>query len=358
MIQVALLMGGNSTEHEISLLSSQFIYNTLDRTKYKVKPILIDKTNHWFVPEEYEIDLPNTKDIFANHSSQEIHKVYKDEFLKNKISNQNILDSLQDIQICFLGLHGGDGESGRLQAFLEYLQIPYTGSDVLSSALAMNKAMANVIFRENGLNVANYLNLHKEDFPNFENLINSLNFPLFIKPNTGGSSVGAYKVKNKEELKDKLEFVFKTETEILIQECIIGTEVSCGVLEFNREGKRELVQLYPTEIVPKQEFFNYESKYFSNLTEEITPARLEVQITEKIRNSSALAHKILGCYGYSRTDFIVQNGIPFILETNTLPGMTETSLIPAQAKFSNIKMVDVFDSLINLGFERFNSRLF
>ena len=354
MIRIALLIGGNSTEHEISLLSSDFIYNTFNRNKYKVKPILIDQSNRWLIPEEFDIQLPNTKNIFANYPSHEVSNIYKEEFLKNNLSKQNLLDSLKDIQICFLGLHGGDGESGRLQAFLEYIQIPYTGSDVLSSALAMNKAKANIIFKESGFQVAKYINLHKNDFKNLKNLISNLNFPLFIKPNTGGSSVGAYKVKNWDELISKLDIVFQTESDILIQECIIGTEVSCGVLELNKE----IVKLYPTEIISKQEFFSYESKYFSNLTEEITPARLNPDITEKIRNEAALAHQVLGCSGYSRTDFIIQNGVPYILETNTLPGMTETSLIPAQAKFSNIKMVDVFDSLINLGFERFNSRLF
>jgi D-alanine-D-alanine ligase len=343
---IALLFGGVSTEHEISIKSAEFIFRTLDKQKYNIKLIYIDRDNFWNVPSQFENQYPDIKSIFQSNPQNKIASEFKKDFLLlNPINRTPENSGLKNIDIMFLGLHGGDGENGKLQAYLDFQNIPYTGSGFVASALAMDKEKSNLIFQSSGFYVAKFLNLRKSDFSNFSSEMFLLSFPVFIKPNSGGSSVGVSKVKNFTDLKNKLEKLFEVEEEILIQEFISGTEVSCGVLE---NANREIEKLYPTEIIPENEFFDYEAKYILGKSKEITPARINPDLTEEIRSLAEKAHRVLGCKGYSRTDFIIQGNIPYILETNTLPGMTETSLIPEQAKYSGIQMSDVFDNLISL----------
>ena len=351
MLKVALLMGGNSSEHEISLKSSNFIFNTLDKSKYKVTPILIDKKGNWIIPNSHNSVFPDIKKISEKFPVKEIANEFQNEFISSNQILSSTGISLKDIDcdVVFLGLHGGQGENGILQAFLEMNSIPYTGSGVLASALAMDKERANYLFLSAGLKVANFINLKRKDFlvsgegslGNFH-----LNFPVFIKPTMGGSSVGVGKANNILEVASKLKELFNQEESVLIQENVTGIEVSCGVLEKNTGHSFEATPLYPTEIVPSNDFFDYEAKYAIGKSKEITPARISKELTLIIQESSLLAHKILGCHGYSRTDFIIEDGTPYILETNTLPGMTETSLIPQQAAYSNYAMSEIFDWLI------------
>lgn len=351
MLKVALLLGGNSSEHEISLKSSNFIYNTLDKSKYQVTPILIDKKGNWIIPNSHNFVFPDIKKISEKFSVKEIANEFQNEFISSNQILSSTGISLKDIDcdVMFLGLHGGQGENGILQAFLEMNSIPYTGSGVLASALAMDKERANYLFLSAGLKVANFINLKRKDFlvsgegslGNFH-----LNFPVFIKPTMGGSSVGVGKANNILEVASKLKDLFNQEESVLIQENVTGVEVSCGVIEKKTGHSFEATPLYPTEIVPSNDFFDYEAKYAIGKSKEITPARISKELTLIIQESSLLAHKILGCRGYSRTDFIIQDGSPYILETNTLPGMTETSLIPQQAAYSNYAMSEIFDWLI------------
>jgi D-alanine-D-alanine ligase len=340
--KIGVLFGSDSTEHEISIKSTEFIFRTLDQNKYDLKLIYLDKKNNWFVPKNFQNKFPNLGEIFKTEQEKISANFLKEFSSLNEIEEFNLDKVLNEIDLFFLGLHGGIGENGLLQAFFEFHKKPYTGSNFASSSLAMDKEKSNLIFQAKGFNVAKFINLEKKDLSKKQ--IN-LNYPLFIKPNRGGSSVGVSKIKSKDELYSKLNFLFETEKEILVQEFISGIEVSCGVLE-NRNG--ELIQLYPTEIIPENEFFDYEAKYILGKSNEITPARISEKLTNEIRDLAQKAHKVLGCSAYSRTDFIIQNDIPFILETNTLPGMTETSLIPAQAKYSGLNMSDIFDDIIFL----------
>lgn len=351
MLKIALLLGGKSTEHEISLKSSSFIFHTLDRNKYEVKPVLIDKKGNWLIPSNFQAEYPNIQSVIENFPPENVADEFKKQFLlKNQVTNTDGI-SLKDLDsdLVFNGLHGGDGENGIIQAFLEMNSIPYTGSDVLASALAMNKERANYLFLAAGLNVANFVNTKRKEFNlSGEGFLNNfhLNFPVFVKPTNGGSSVGVGKVNDILELSSKLKELFLSEDSVLIQENISGVEVSCGILEKKVGNSFEAFSLHPTEIVPTNAFFDYEAKYKVGKSTEITPARISEELTKIIQESALLAHKILGCKGYSRTDFIIQDGKPFILETNTLPGMTETSLIPQQATYAGFSMLEVFDWLI------------
>ncbi|WP_040911940.1 ATP-grasp domain-containing protein [Leptospira broomii] len=345
MLKVAVLYGGTSTEHLISLGTGAFICRTLAAMGHPVKPILITKDAKWVIPSEYRILLPEGEPTDSLS--------YQKEFERLNGCVASSFSSL-DCDIAFLGFHGTFGEDGSIQGFLKVLGIPFTGSGVKASALAMNKITANRLFQVANLSVAPFWELKKEDYIAAPTQVESLGlpFPLFLKPVEGGSSYHTYRINAREELVPKLSEFFEHEDHAILQKFLSGTEVSCGVWETNTNGKRSILALPPTEIIPGGEFFDVESKYKSGLSQEITPARLPESIIQKIQNQSILAHKTLGCEGCSRTDFIVVEGEPYILETNTLPGMTETSLLPQQAKAAGIPIQEIYRSLIDQGLER------
>lgn len=314
---------------------------------HSVKPILLTQDGGWVVPLEYRFQIP-----FASVNSPDS---FLDEFQRmNDVSISKNLSSL-DADLVFLGLHGGMGEDGSIQGFLSVLGVPYTGSGVTASAIAMDKTRANQIFLQSGQKVAPYFEIGRAEYLSSPETavskLESLGFPQFLKPVEGGSSVSTHKIANSAQLAQSLKEMFASDTKVLSQAFLEGTEVSCGVLERYRDGELRTIALPATEIVPGGEFFDFESKYKSGGSNEITPARIPDTQMKKVQELAISAHKSLGCRGYSRTDFIIVNGEPHILETNTLPGMTETSLIPQQAKAAGISMEEVFADLIEIGFK-------
>lgn len=347
---VGLLLGGSSTEHEISLKSARFIYETLDRANYQVKPILISKSGVWWVPSEFEKPYPSETELDSDNYALSFEKAFCE---KQGISPENrttlvSLSNLENIQVFFNGLHGGAGEDGRVQGFLETIGKPYTGSGVLASALAMDKKRSNLLFDKWGLKVAPNLEIEKKDKEKVRYILENsrLQFPVFLKPTLGGSSVCTSRASEIGEAVQFLKKAFETEDRFLVQELIQGTEVSIGVVEKWNGTSFHLEALVPTEIRPKSEFFDYKAKYTKGGSEEITPAPVSKSITTELQKQAIIAHEGLGCAGYSRTDFIIRDGVPHILETNTLPGMTGTSLIPQQAKAVGIEMKDLFHWLL------------
>ncbi|HMV76621.1 MAG TPA: D-alanine--D-alanine ligase [Leptospiraceae bacterium] len=339
MKSVSVIFGGVSTEHNISLRTAKFIYETLDRTKFKVRPVYISRAGEWLIPEEYETAFPevSTDDEFEELFRKSVH-------LKSSVFP---LKKSFGSDIAFLGLHGGQGEDGTVQAVLHSEGIRHTGSGTAASALAMHKDKSNRVFRDAGFSVAPFFLVKKKEWEaDFVRVLDSIDFPypVFAKPNAGGSSVNTSKILNREELVQFLKRVFTEENEIIVQKCISGIEVSCAVLEINGD----LHSFYPTEVVPKSEFFDFKAKYTKGGSEEITPARISKEITELVRQSAAYAHFVLGCSGYSRTDFIIENKIPYILETNTLPGMTETSLLPQQAAYEGYSMKQILTWILEV----------
>jgi D-alanine-D-alanine ligase len=365
LISVGVLFGGVSSEHRVSIQSSNFIYNILDRRLYRVKPVYIKRTGEWCYGEgwnqDWNLDFTiGFSDLYHEDPDRwilEVEKEFLDRFQAKPVS-PFVDPHAGGVDIFVLGLHGGQGEDGTIQAFLDMAGIPYTGSGQLASALAMDKLRSNDLFLRHGIPVAPYFEITRETWEKFdpetspEFLWSNLNqgrikFPVFTKPTTGGSSVGTFPAANPADWIQKLRPILQTEEKVLVQERIIGREVSCGVIEIPDGKSWKQESLFPTEIVPNQEFFDFEAKYRSGMSEEITPPEMDPTWIQKIRDLSLLAHRVLGCRGYSRTDFIVtEDGTPWILETNTLPGMTGTSLIPQQAGYSKISMVDLFTWLI------------
>ncbi|XDD41390.1 D-alanine--D-alanine ligase [Leptospira sp. WS60.C2] len=343
-IKIALLFGGVSGEHIISIRSSAFIFHTIDREKYEVCPIYIDPQGKFWIPSVANPVYPDPTNKTEIEFSQEFNHL-------NQIvspSDPSALATL-DFRSAFLGLHGGAGEDGRIQGFLDILGIPHTGSGVLASALAMDKMRANVLFQSIGIPVAPFLELEKGKSDPRKILLHlPFSYPVFIKPTLGGSSVNTGMAKTAEEAVTLVDKIFVTDDRVLVQRLVSGREVSIGVLEKPEGKKRNVFSLVPTEIRPKSEFFDFEAKYTKGASEEITPAPVGEELTKTLQEYSLKCHEILGCKGYSRTDFIISDGIPYVLETNTLPGMTGTSLIPQQANALGIDMKDVFNWLLEI----------
>jgi D-alanine-D-alanine ligase len=315
-IKIAVLMGGKSSEHEVSLITGKNVIKNLDPAKYEVVPIKITKENKW-IRQDKEMDTE---------------------------------EALKEIDVVFNALHGEYGEDGIIQGILEFLGVPYTGSGVLASALGMNKAKSRALFRLHGLLTPPNALLNKKTWLEqpkiIEEIIEQTKLPAVVKPVCLGSSVGVSIVKKKEDFHPAFKKAFGQTDEIILEDYIDGREVTCGILE-NFQGEKYFA-LPVTEIIPPDgHFFDYEVKY-NGQTREITPAEINPDLTQKVQAIAKKAHQILGCRHYSRTDMIINNQGIYILEVNTLPGLTEASLLPQSAKAAGLEFPQLLEHLINL----------
>ena len=312
-------MGGPSAEREISLVTGKAIVDNLDPKKYVPSIIEMDKQSIFWLRQKGK---------------------------KRKLDLQNKDRKLFDI--IFIALHGSPGEDGGVQGMLESLQIPYTGSGVLASAMAMNKVFSAQIYFANNLPYPQFLHFKqdgwKRDKATILQNISQLGFPLVIKPVDQGSAVGVSIIKTQEELEKTIDTSIKNFPWLMAQKFIKGQEATCGVLE----EKGEIIALPPTHILPKAgEFYDYASKYKIGGSTHVCPANFGDEINLHIQKLAIMAHKALGCRGMSRTDvFVGEDKNLYILETNTIPGMTATSLFPEAAAKAGLSFAHVLDCII------------
>ena len=311
---VAVVMGGYSDEYRVSLKSGQLIYDSLDRDLYNVYKVIILK-DEWYFVDDRDQNLPINKADF----SVTLESDYKVKF-----------------DVCFNIIHGKPGENGELQAYWDTIGQKYTGCGFYQSALTFNKKDTLAVLSKYGIPSAKSVYLRKGDSYNADEIIADLGLPLFVKPNQSGSSLGISKVKVKEDFAKAIDFAFAEDDEILIESFLNGMEVSVGVVDFNGET----IVLGITEIVPHKEFFDYEAKY-EGASEEITPARIDEETRKKVEEIAKKAYNSLGMSGFSRSEFIIMNGIPYMLEMNTNPGFSPTSILPQQAKIYGISIKDL-----------------
>ncbi|MCZ2083253.1 MULTISPECIES: D-alanine--D-alanine ligase [unclassified Kaistella] len=311
---VAVVMGGYSDEYKVSLKSGQLIFDSLDRDLYNVYKVVILKNEWYFVDDRGEKATINKSDFSVSLSSG-----FKVKF-----------------DVCFNIIHGRPGENGELQAYWNTIGQKYTGCDFYQSALTFNKKDTLAVLSKYGIPSAKSIYLRHGEEINEEQIIAELGLPLFVKPNQSGSSLGISKVKEQSELKKALDFAFAEDEEILIESFLDGMEVSVGVVDFNNET----IVLGITEIVPFKEFFDYEAKY-EGASEEITPARIDDETRKRVEEISKRAYEALGMSGFSRSEFIIMNGIPYMLEMNTNPGFSPASILPQQAKIYGISIKDL-----------------
>jgi D-alanine-D-alanine ligase len=311
---VAVVMGGFSDEYKVSLKSGQLIYDSLDRDLYNVYKVVVLK-EEWYFLNENEEKLPINKGDFSVTLSD---------------------GAILKFDVCFNIIHGAPGENGELQGYWNAIGQKYTGCDFYKSALTFNKKDTLAVLAKYGIPSAKSFYLRKGENINEDKIVEELGLPLFVKPNQSGSSLGISKVKAKSELAAAIEFAFKEDDEILIESFLKGMEVSVGVIDY----KGETIVLGITEIVPHKEFFDYEAKY-EGASEEITPARLDEETRYKVEKIAKNAYESLGMSGFSRSEYIIMDGTPYMLEMNTNPGFSPASILPQQAKIYGISIKDL-----------------
>ncbi|KGO90956.1 D-alanine--D-alanine ligase [Flavobacterium subsaxonicum] len=322
-MNIAVVMGGYSDESVISIRSGQLILNNLDRAKY--------------TPFEVHI-LPDGWHVLVNGTKLPINK--------GDFSFEN--DGVKTSFNCIVNtVHGTPGEDGHLQSYWELLDLPYTGCGFYQSALTFNKRDTLSVLSKFNIPRAKSIYLSKGDAITADDIVSTLGLPFMVKPNQSGSSLGVSKVNDIADLQKALDFAFAEDHDILIESYLKGTEVSVGVLNYN--GTTTVLGL--TEIVSHNDFFDYEAKYLGK-SEEITPARLNAETEQKVRDTAAKAYEALGMSGFSRTDFIVMDGEPHFIEINTNPGLSPQSIFPQQAQHAGIAMSDLLDSEIKLALAR------
>jgi len=341
-INVAIICGGPSNEREVSLKTGNQILKNLP-SKYKPHLIEITKNGEWLLKSANQLEPEKALIIPQSQNRQIINK---------KI--------LQNFDVVFIAMHGKFGEDGKIQTILELLNIPYTGSGPLASALGMNKLKTIELVRSYGIKTPKFLALFKKtrkiELKNIiKNINEKLSWPVVIKPNESGSSIGITIAKNEKEFKQGLNKAFLEDNIVLIEEYISGKEITCGVL--GNSGKTNLLALPPVLIIPPSgKFFDYEAKYFSPKTQEICPAPINLKLTKKVRELSKKIHFILGCDGLTRSDFILSKNEFYFLEINTIPGLTEASLCPKEAKAAGISFKKFLDKQIQLALLKFKRK--
>lgn len=321
-------MGGYSDEYVVSLKSGQLIYDSLDRDLYDVYKVVILKDEWYLLDEEGQK-----------------HEIRKGDF-SVPLENNDILT----FDVCFNIIHGTPGENGILQAYWDAIGQKYTGCDFYQSALTFNKKDTLAVLSKYRIPSAKSVYLRKGEAIDADSITDQLGLPVFVKPNQSGSSLGISKVKEKSALLAAAEVAFKEDDEILIESFLDGMEVSVGVIDY----KGETIVLGITEIVPTNEFFDYEAKY-EGASEEITPARIDDETRIKVEEIAKRAYNSLGMSGFSRSEFILMDGIPYMLEMNTNPGFSPASILPQQAKIYGISIADLCGNEVEKALNKFRN---
>ncbi len=322
MKNIAIVTGGDSSEYVVSIKSGANVINAIDRKKFTPWMIFI-RTGEWTV-----IDGDNT-----------LATIDRSNF-SFTLNGELIL-----LEYAYIMIHGTPGEDGNLQGYFEMLGIPYSSCGVQSSALTFNKNFCNNYLRSFDIPMARSIRLVLGDKLNSAEVVKELGLPLFVKPSSGGSSFGVTKVKKVTELSDAVEKALNESPEALIEQFIDGKEFTCGVVKI---GDKKIV-LPVTEVIPKNEFFDYEAKYVPGMADEITPARINEALTLKVQNLSSRIYDLCSCKGIVRVDYILTNETFYFLEINTVPGMTATSFIPQQIKAAGLNLTDLLSEIIEHG---------
>ena len=345
-LKVAIIFGGMSTEHDVSIISGINVILNMNEDKYEKYCIYIDKDGIW-----YEYDYKNDNNVY---------KVGDD--IKNITKIDNYLEKLKNVDVVFPVLHGKHGEDGSIQGICEFIKKPYVGCGILASSVGMDKVYSKVVFEKAGINQTKsvYIKSFNDNFIyvdekfneqicNMEEVIkiaeNKLKYPVFVKPSNSGSSVGIKKAINKNELSEAIKNAAKYDVKILIEEGIVGKEVECAVL-----GNEEVLASTVGQIVPAEEFYSFDAKYNNQESYTKIPADISDDLQEEIKKLAVKAFKAIDGKGLSRVDFFVEDNTNkiYLNEINTLPGFTSISMYPSLMKSVGIEYDELIDKVINL----------
>ena len=319
MKNIAIIAGGNSSDYEVSMKSGKNIYDEVDETRYN-KYLVVLKERDWHVEigeEKYPVD--------------------KNDFSFTRNGEKILFD------FAYITIHGVPGENGLLQGYLDMMGVPYGCCNVLASALTFDKHTCNTYLKSYGVNVADSVMLIRGMAYDVNEIINEVGLPCFVKPNAEGSSFGVTKVKEAAQLEDALKKAFALCREVLIETFIDGTELTCGVV---KAGDMDITMPI-AEVVPKNEFFDFEAKYDPTKSDEIIPARISPELTNRIKTLSSMIYDILRCEGIIRVDYIVREDEIFMLEVNTTPGMTSNSFVPKMVRAMGGTLREVLTKIID-----------
>ncbi|HLW42522.1 MAG TPA: D-alanine--D-alanine ligase [Flavobacterium sp.] len=324
MKNVAIIMGGYSSEYKISLKSGEVVYNHLDKSRYNIYKIHIF-TEGWFYVNDQNNRFPVDKNDFS----------------------VTVNGQKTTFDVVFNAIHGTPGEDGLIQAYFKLLNIPHTSCNYYQAALTFNKRDMLSVLKPYGIKTAISYYLNQGDTISEEQIIQRVGLPCFVKPNKSGSSFGISMVKESEELLTAIEKAYKEDSEIIIESYLKGIEVSVGVIKYNNET----IVLPMTEIVSENDFFDYEAKY-EGKSREITPARISEEEKLKVEDVAKRIYTILNMDGFSRSEFILVDGEPFLLEMNTVPGLTAESILPQQAREAGISLNQLFENAVETALKR------
>jgi len=340
---VNVIMGGPSAENEISLKSGREVIANIDKSKYKVRSVVVSKSKEFFFCHSSD-RLPSLEDLTAPEKS---------DIFSGPFSPANSAQIWDGCDVAFLALHGEFGEDGIIQGYLDAIGIPYTGSGVFGSAVAMNKVASKYLFIQSGLNVPPYCVYGKNHPENtIDKILLQIGLPCFVKCPQSGSSRLMGKADTKEQLSSLLNELSSYSDEILVETLITGPEFTCGVVDMPDGTTKALP---PVEIRPKKTaYFDFEAKYSDGGSEEIVPAPRPEPLLKRIQDAAITAHNVLECQCVSRTDMIYMNDKLHVLETNTLPGLTPASLLPKSFKAIGGSYAEMLDTLIQSALHKGN----
>lgn len=335
-------MGGKTPEYDVSIATGRQVVSGLDPQKFEVLPVVISRNGQqWRLMEQPQF-LMEISGKIEKEVSDKTRLAIKSELIVNESSN--VLQQRQ-VDVAFIAMHGPYGEDGTVQGLLEMAGIPYTGSGVLASALGMDKIMFRKIMAQEKIPMSKCLIFNEGDHQ--EKIWQLFKQPpLFVKPYNQGSSVGVSLVHDQSEMKKALELAFKYSRPVLVEEYLEGLEVQCGIL-----GNEKAQALPVIEIVPKNEFFDYEAKYQSGKSEEIVPARISAELTKQVQELALKVFQAVGGRGFSRIDMILTKAGPKVLEINTIPGLTSASLFPKEAAAAGIPYSKLLEKIIGYALE-------
>ena len=319
MKKVGIVCGGYSGEAAVSMKSAEMIYTWIDRERFDPVRIVITRDSWFAITEEGDIPIDRNDFSFTLHGK----RIRPD--------------------LCFIIVHGTPGEDGKLQGYFDMIGMPYTSGGVMNTSITFNKIFTTRILNKMGFRASSGMLI--EDIADLDvaKIEKELKFPLFVKPNEGGSSLGVSKVKKPDEIRAAVELAFTKGSAVLIEEFITGREVTCGVIA-TPDGPKAL---HITEIETKKEFFDYAAKYEYDQTREITPARLPEHLYEECRDLSVKIYKLFHCKGVARVDYILRDEDFYVIEINTVPGMTDKSLVPQQAEAMGIDKTTLISLIID-----------
>lgn len=348
-INLGILFGGASSEHDVSCVSAKGIISNIDKEKYNLTIIGITKDGKWYLFDDDIELLPN--DNWLNSKSLKSAYISPDSSIHGVVCEDG---SIIKLDVVFPVLHGKNGEDGTMQGLLQLAQIPFVGCDATSSGTCMDKAVTNAVADAFGISQAKWCSFTKFEYskePNelIKNAIDKLGFPIFVKPANAGSSVGVSKAHNEDELKEGLKIAFKEDKKVVLEEFIDGFEVECAVL-----GNDEPITGEVGQIIAGAEFYDFDAKYNNPQSELCIPANIPEEKRQEVKDAAIHAYKVLGCEGLSRCDFFVTKNDNRVLfnEINTIPGQTPISMYPKLFEAVGVPYKELIDRLIDLALER------